>query len=352
MKTRIQEDRLISRIEAMEQQIKMYAQDYSQTDLKTQLAESYESKFDLENYTKERLKDCHKQLVEGSEKLQDTTRELRKAQDDYSSLKTAYDKLLVENDIMRNSNRKQQIEIKDHQERLIIIVFICLLFYSLLRIEHLESDKELFNLRYQEDCQDLRNELRKVEEERESVIQERDTAVEKNIDFDVELKKKEEIITLQSEELEERSNELDARNRELSILSQSCTDQMEQIEFLFTNYSRNISQLAIANAMIQIYKENESLSELEAVSVSPQGTDNIIVGEADAVSVLRERLENVQSQLVTTEHNYNGLVQDLQVANLVRNRRERRYQQQQIGLLALAICLLVVIIAYLFGAML
>ena len=216
----------------------------------------------------------------------------------------------------------------------------------------MESDKELFNLRYQEDCQDLRLELRKVEEERESVIQERDTAVEKNIDLDVELKKKEEVISLQSEDLEERSNELDARDRDLGILSKSCTDQMEQIEFLLINYSGNISQLAIANALIQICRENELVSELEAVSVSPQTADNILVGEADAVSVLRERLENVQSQLVTTEHNYNGLVQDLQVANLVRTRRERSYQQQQIGLLALAICLLVVIIAYLFGAML
>ena len=119
MKTRIQEDRLISRIEAMEQQIKMYAQDYSQTDLKTQLAESYKSKYDLENYTKERLRDYHKQLVEGSEKLQDTTRELNKAQDEYSNVRTAYDKFLVEYEIMRNSNRKQQIEIKEHQERLI-----------------------------------------------------------------------------------------------------------------------------------------------------------------------------------------------------------------------------------------
>ena len=128
MKTRIQEDRLISRIEAMEQQIKMYAQDYSQTDLKTQLAESYKSKFDLENYTKERLRDYHKQLVEGSEKLQDTTRDLNKVQDDCSNVRTAYDKLLVEYDAMRSSNRKQQIELKEHQERLVYISCLFVVF--------------------------------------------------------------------------------------------------------------------------------------------------------------------------------------------------------------------------------
>ena len=111
------EDQLISRIEAMEQQIKMYAHSYSPSDLKTQLADSYRSKFDLENFTKERLQEYHRQLVEGSEKLQETTRDYNKIQDDYNNVRTAYDKLLVEYDATRGINRKQQMEIKDLQER-------------------------------------------------------------------------------------------------------------------------------------------------------------------------------------------------------------------------------------------
>ena len=113
----MQEDQLISRIEAMEQQIKMYAQSYSVTDLKTQLAESYRSKFDLENFTKDKLQECHQKLVEGSEKLHETTRDFNKVQDEYNNVRTAYDKLLVEYDAMRSSNRKQQMEIRDFQER-------------------------------------------------------------------------------------------------------------------------------------------------------------------------------------------------------------------------------------------
>ena len=101
----------------MEQQIKMYAHSYSPSDLKTQLADSYRSKFDLENFTKERLQEYHRQLVEGSEKLQETTRDYNKIQDDYNNVRTAYDKLLVEYDATRGINRKQQMEIKDLQER-------------------------------------------------------------------------------------------------------------------------------------------------------------------------------------------------------------------------------------------
>ena len=117
MKAKIHEDQLIARIEAMEHQIKMYAQDYKETDLKTQLAESYRSKLDLENSTKRMMQEYHQQLKEGSEKLQEATGDYKKKQEENNSVRSAYDKLSIDYDAMRNSNRKQQMEIKEFQER-------------------------------------------------------------------------------------------------------------------------------------------------------------------------------------------------------------------------------------------
>ena len=117
MKAKIHEDQLIARIEAMEHQIKMYAQDYKESDLKTQLADSYRSKLDLESFTKEKLHEYYQKLVEGSAKLQETTRDYNKAQEEYSNLRNIYEKLSADFDTMRTANRKQQVEIKEFQER-------------------------------------------------------------------------------------------------------------------------------------------------------------------------------------------------------------------------------------------
>ena len=174
--------------------------------------------------------------------------------------------------------------------------------------------------------------------------QERDAAVENSRELNTEIARQRELASHQQLELEEKISELSEREQQLVLLTNSCSYYKREIEALIQHHSQTIAQLAITTAVLA-YTEHDSMSENEVILSPPQE----LVGDNGAVSELRNRLESVQSQLVSTERNYRGLVRDLEVANLFRARREKTHQKQQIGLLALAICLLVVIISYLVG---
>ena len=210
-------------------------------------------------------------------------------------------------------------------------------------------NRDQLNLRYQEDSQLLRNNVNELEDEKDNVKQERDAALESIKGLDSEVARQGELVLQQQLELEDQRSELTEKEEQLALLTNSCSDCKREIEFLIQQHSHVISQLAIATAVLS-YTEQSSVSDNEIQLAASLQVDSVLVGDNDAVSELRHRLESVQSQLVATERNYKGLVRDLDVANLLRARREKTHQKQQIGLLALAICLLIVIISYLIGA--
>ena len=194
----------------------------------------------------------------------------------------------------------------------------------------------------------LRNNINELEEDRETAKQDRDAALESNKGLNGEIVEQGELVLQQQVELEGKRSQLSEIEDQLILLTNSCSDHKREIECLIHQHSQTIAQLAIATAVLT-YTEQSSVSDNET-PVAPQQEDSVLVGDNGAVSELTHRLESVQSQLLSTERNYRDLVRDLEVANLFRARREKTHQKQQIGLLALAICLLVVIISYLIGA--
>ena len=142
-----------------------------------------------------------------------------------------------------------------------------------------------------------------------------------------ELEVQTQVVLRQRTELTERESELSKLEKEMFQLSQSQSETLENAEMLTLYLSQHISELSISKAVIT-YMEQER---------SEAGNTGVMV--------LGERLENVQMQLATTGDNYGRLVLDLETTN----RMQRKYQQQQIGILVLALCLLVLIVSYLVG---
>ena len=182
----------------------------------------------------------------------------------------------------------------------------------------------------------MKDQIEQLVEVRDGLQQDKEEAVENSSRQEKGLEAQTQVVLSQRTELNERETELGKKEKELLSLTRSQSEARENMELLTVYLSQSISELSVSRA-VTAYIEQER-------------EDAGNTGEA--VMVLRERLETVQSQLATTEGNYGRLVQDLEGTNRMRARREKSYQQQQIGMLVLAICLLVVIVSYLVGALL